>query len=301
MNFRRVPGQDGFKRLVLVTRALAGADPHNLVGGKKETRRVYTEITNNLNEDPLFNGTLKYCTVRDKGLELLKMADKVIAEGEEQYLKTIQLEGRDVNELDHLYIHFARIKSGTARQMEELKTGLATPPGEIPGPPEFVIDAAQMMCEEENQFGAAEFVVHDEAMRKMNPEPPTREERRVQSEVRPHKRARVNADGDAESKCASSDDNAYGDRNGIFELVEPIESSFSEMIRSFGAKAKGKADSEKELHRFQSDHEQKISKMRLQAETLREKIEKQDQYNKMMEQKIEMLKSLLVQEGGTSK
>ncbi|EKX50639.1 hypothetical protein GUITHDRAFT_103865 [Guillardia theta CCMP2712] len=288
MSFRGYPGNAGFKRLVLFTKTMADALPRRRMARKRESKIFFEKLTETLNRDPLFGGALKYCTARDKGTEVIKITDKIIADGEEDYLMTIENEGRDINELDELYIQIARIRNSLAKQEGDVKTNGAPQPTD------------GSLSEKLNDCSAASAAAMEDTPM-VNQEPSAREEREPEAEQRSCKRAKPSRDVEVEQESESSNADESDAPDAILDFVDQIESSFTMMVRSLEAKARERAEMDRELQKVQLENEKKLSNFRSQYETLQKKIAQQMQHNKEMEHKIEMLKSILSREEQNAK
>ncbi|EKX32805.1 hypothetical protein GUITHDRAFT_120997 [Guillardia theta CCMP2712] len=121
MSFKGLPGQDGFKRLVMIVTAMMGIPASKLFGTCKDKRNLYRDATDALNGDPLFAGALKSNTTRDKWHNTMTIVDSIIDGGEEQFIKRAQNGGNAMNELDKLYLEIARIKRPFVQRAADAK------------------------------------------------------------------------------------------------------------------------------------------------------------------------------------
>jgi len=110
LSFRGSPGQDGYKRLVMIVAAMVTCPPNKLFGSKKDKKNVHRDVTDALNQDPLFDGCLKESTTREKFQDAVKEANSIIQNGEEGHIKRAQNGGDAMSELDELYLQLSRIK-----------------------------------------------------------------------------------------------------------------------------------------------------------------------------------------------
>ena len=76
LSFKGLPGQDGYQRRVLIVESMMQYPPEKIFG-VKDRGAIYEAVTEGLNEEPLFNGALKFCTTRDKWLSVLREVDKI--------------------------------------------------------------------------------------------------------------------------------------------------------------------------------------------------------------------------------
>mmetsp|Transcript_38696 Transcript_38696/g.121886 ORF Transcript_38696/g.121886 Transcript_38696/m.121886 type:complete len:96 (-) Transcript_38696:13-300(-) len=77
------PGQDGYKLLVMNVAAMVTCPPTKLFGSNKEKKNVHCDVTDALNQDPLFDGCLKESNTREKFQDAIKEANSIIQNGEE--------------------------------------------------------------------------------------------------------------------------------------------------------------------------------------------------------------------------
>ena len=110
LSFKGNPGQDGYKRLVMIVAAMVTCPPNKLFGSNKEKKNVHRDVTDALNQDPLFDGCLKESTTRDKFQDAVKEANSIIQKGEEGHIKRAQNGGDAMSELDELYLQLSRMK-----------------------------------------------------------------------------------------------------------------------------------------------------------------------------------------------
>ncbi|EKX48181.1 hypothetical protein GUITHDRAFT_106256 [Guillardia theta CCMP2712] len=71
---------------------------------------VHRDVTDALNQDPLFDGCLKESTTRDKFQDAVKEANSIIQKGEKGHIKRAQNGGDAMSEIDELYLQLSRMK-----------------------------------------------------------------------------------------------------------------------------------------------------------------------------------------------
>eukprot|EP00960_Hanusia_phi_P032713 750017-Hanusia_phi.AAC.1 len=128
LNFKRQPGQDGFKRRVVLAEAMLSYCPDKIFG-TKDKLQLYTEVTTNLNKtEQIFCGQLKTTTTRDKWLEVMKVVDDIIKGGEEKYIRATSNGRGTPDDLDRIHLRIAKMKSEWMKACHQARTLTAAEP-----------------------------------------------------------------------------------------------------------------------------------------------------------------------------
>jgi len=93
-------------RMAEIIKAALGAKDNIWQWGNKG--KVLKAILDPLNNGEVFQGTLKMSTLENKWRAIAKKAESIIEGGEERFIKLAQNGGRDLSELDQLYLDLAR-------------------------------------------------------------------------------------------------------------------------------------------------------------------------------------------------
>eukprot|EP00960_Hanusia_phi_P011020 323741-Hanusia_phi.AAC.2 len=110
LSFKGRPGEEGYARRVRIMEAMMEYSPSTIFGTKGKGK-AYKEVVELLNRDSVFHDSLKESTLREKWCEVMKVVDRILVGGEENYIQNLEAEGKRFTKLDDLYFILARRKA----------------------------------------------------------------------------------------------------------------------------------------------------------------------------------------------